>query len=282
MASYPALDVRFPPAPGAELLQDLLHAELDAFEPVAIHEHDSSDGWRVFFSTSRQRDMARAALASALGDRLLALCPVDVEDEQWARRSQASLQAVHVGRITVAPPWDVPANPGPDHILIVIDPSMGFGTGHHATTRLCLELMQQIDFGGTSVMDIGTGSGVLALAAWKLGAARVTAVDYDPDALQNARDNIARNGGTQRIDVVQADLSAVTAYPVDVVLANLTAAVLKRHVGVLRGLVGDGTLVVSGFSPDELPDIACAFGMDPRVTALEGDWAGAMLGWRPV
>lgn len=277
MASHPALDVRFPPAPGAELLQDLLHAELDAFEPVAIHEHDSSDGWRVFFPTTRQRDMARAALASALGDRLLALFPVDIEDDQWARRSQASLQAVHVGRITVAPPWDIPANPDLDNILIVIDPSMGFGTGHHATTRLCLELMQQIEFGGTSVMDIGTGSGVLALAAWKLGAARVTAVDYDPDALQNARDNVARNGGTERIDVVQADLSAVTAYPVDVVLANLTAAVLKRHVSVLRGLVGDGTLVVSGFSPDELPDVACAFGMDPRVTALEGEWAAAMF-----
>ena len=286
MASYPALDVRFPPAPGAELLQDLLHAELDAFEPVAIHEHDAADGWRVFFPTPRQRDVARAALASALGDRLLALSPVDVEDEEWARRSQASLQAVHVGRITVAPPWDV--DPGSDRLgsrsripirydLIVIDPSMGFGTGHHATTRLCLELMQQIDFDGTRVMDVGTGSGVLALAAWKLGAASVTAVDYDPDALQNARDNIARNGGTERIDVVQADLSAVTADPVDVVLANLTAAVLKRHVSVLRGLVGDGTLVVSGFSPDELADVACAFGLDPRVTAVEGEWAAAMF-----
>jgi ribosomal protein L11 methyltransferase len=283
LASYPALDVRFPPAPGAQLLQDLLHAELDAFEPLAIHEHDSSDGWRVFFPTPRQRDEARATLASTLGDRLLALSPVDVEDEGWARRSQASLEAVHVGRITVAPPWDVrltdPASriPHPDRILIVIEPSMGFGTGHHPTTRLCLELMQQIDFGGTRVMDVGTGSGVLALAAWKLGAASVTAVDYDPDALQNARDNIARNGGTESIQVVQADLSTVTADPADVVLANLTAAVLQRHLSVLRGLVGEGTLVVSGFSPDELDDVACVFGLVPRVTAREGEWAAAIL-----
>ena len=83
---------------------------------------------------------------------------------------------------------------------------MGFGTGHHATTRLCLELLQRIDVAGARVIDVGTGSGVLALAAWKLGAAGVTAVDNDPDALQNARDNIARNGGAGRIEVVQADL----------------------------------------------------------------------------
>jgi ribosomal protein L11 methyltransferase len=290
LARYPALDVRFPAAPGAGLLQDLLHAELDAFEPLAIHEHDPSDGWRVFFPTPGQRDRARAALASAFGDRLLALSAVDVEDDGWARRSQASLEAVHVGRITVAPPWDVrlpdpdSAVPHPefgvrsaDRILIIIEPSMGFGTGHHATTRLCLELMQQIDFGGTRVIDVGTGSGVLALAAWRLGAASVTAVDYDPDALQNARDNIARNGARESIQVVQSDLSAVTADAADVVLANLTAAVLQRHVSVLRELAGQGTLVVSGFSPDELEDIACAFGLAPRVTAREDEWAAAMF-----
>jgi ribosomal protein L11 methyltransferase len=277
LASYPALDVRFPAAPGAALLQDLLHAELDAFEPLAIHEHDPSDGWRVFFPTPGQRDQARTALASAFGDRLLALSPVDVEDDGWARRSQASLEAVHVGRITVAPPWDVPASR--DRILIVIEPSMGFGTGHHATTRLCLELMQQIDFSGTRVMDVGTGSGVLALAAWRLGAASVTAVDCDPDALQNARDNIARNGGTESIQVVQSDLSAVTADPADVVLANLTAAVLQRHAGALRSMVptAQGTLVVSGFNPDELDDVACAFGLAPRVTAVEGEWAAVLF-----
>ena len=83
--------------------------------------------------------------------------------------------------------------------------------------------------------------------------------------------------GTERIDIVQADLSAVMVDTFDVVLANLTAAVLKRHVSVLRGLVGEGTLVVSGFSPDELADIACAVGLDPRVTSVEGEWAAAIF-----
>jgi len=290
---YPALDVRFAPADDIALLHDLLHAELDPFGPLAVHEHDSADGWRVFFPTPGQRDDARTTLASAFGDRLLALASIDVEDEGWARRSQASLQAVHVGRITVAPPWDLPDfTRDPDRILIVIDPSMGFGTGHHSTTRLCLELMQRIDFAGTRVMDVGTGSGILALAAWRLGAASVTAVDHDPDALENARDNIARNGGAGHIRIVQADLSSVIADPVDLILANLTAAVLRRHAGVLRSLVSadlrpeverhrrqpdTGTLVVSGFSPEELDDIADAFALAPRVTAVEGEWAAAVF-----
>ncbi len=106
----------------------------------------------------------------------------------------------------------------------------------------------------------------------------MTAVDHDPDALQNARDNIARNGGGGSIDVVQADLSTLPADPVDVVLANLTAAVLQRNAGVLGSLVsGEGTIVVSGFSPDELDEVARAFGLVPRATCREGDWAAAMF-----
>jgi ribosomal protein L11 methylase PrmA len=307
LASYPALDVRFDSAPDVERLQELLHAELDTFQPLAIHEDETSDGWRVFFPTLRQRDDARTALATALGDRL-SLSPIDVEDEGWARRSQASLGAVHVRRITVAPPWDVPTDrdsgigigdsnntevrlagsaspesqvPDPDRILIIIEPSMGFGTGHHETTRLCLELMQQLDFDSTRVIDVGTGSGILALAAWKLGAARVTAVDCDPDALQNARDNIARNRGSGIIQVLEADLSALTADPVDIVLANLTAAVLQRHAAALRGLFArEGTLVVSGFSPGEIDGVASAFGLVPRRVEREGEWAAAMFGRR--
>ena len=239
-------------------------------------------------SSRRPRIATRPArpLASALGDRLLAVSPVDVEDDDWARRSQASLDGCS-GRTNHRRAAVGCCRPigDPGRILIVIDPSMGFGTGHHPTTRLCLALMQRIDFGGTRVMDVGTGSGVLALAAWRLGAASVTAVDYDPDALQNARDNIARNGGTDIIQIVQADLSTLPADPVDVVLANLTAAVLQRHAGALRrdGVGGSsaeggkGTMIVSGFSPDELADVADALGLAPRASAHEGEWAAAMF-----
>ena len=108
---YPALDLRFAPGPGAGSLQDFLYAELDAFEPVAIHESETGDGWRVFFRAPAHRDAARAALLSEFKNALLDLSPVDVDDEDWARRSQADLKAVRVGRIVVAPPWDKHAPP---------------------------------------------------------------------------------------------------------------------------------------------------------------------------
>ncbi len=274
-ATYPALDLRFIPGPGAGSLQDFLYAELDNFEPVAIHEHESGDAWRVFFRTREQRDAARVALRAEFHNALLDLSPIDVPDEDWARRSQADLKAVRVGRIVVAPPWDVPPERPPSRArdtLVVIEPSMGFGTGHHATTRLCLELLQELDLAGRRVIDVGTGSGVLAIAAAKLGAAAVIALDNDPDALLNARANVARNGTA--VDVRQGDLATMDAPPADVVLANLTAALLQRSANTLNRLVAaGGTLIVSGFAPDEASEVASACACEVIKERREGEWA---------
>ena len=110
MVTYPALDLRFAAGPGAGALQDMLYAELDAFEPVAIQEHEAGDGWRVFFRTAAMRDAAAGALASEFGNALLELVPKNIHDEDWARRSQASLKAIRAGRIIVAPPWELPSD----------------------------------------------------------------------------------------------------------------------------------------------------------------------------
>jgi ribosomal protein L11 methyltransferase len=297
-ASYPALDLKFALGPGAGGFQDILYAELDDFEPVAIHEHESGDSWRVFFRTAAQRDAARSALASEFGNALLQIGAVDVDDEDWARRSQASLTAVRVGRIVVAPPWDASnpsslitdressnrdsADPGsrtpdPDVITIIIDPSMGFGTGHHATTRLCLELLQKCDVSGC-VIDVGTGSGVLAIAAWKLGAAHVVAIDNDPDALQNAQDNVVRNGASGAIEVVHLDLSSASLERADLVMANLTSSVIQRYAIELQRLVAkDGVLILSGFSGDEIAEVAAALDATPQETLIEGEWAAMRI-----
>ena len=277
MARYPALDLHYAPGPGTGALQDLLYAELDTFEPLAIHEHETGDGWRVFFRTPAQRDAAGRALAAMIGGHVLELSPVDVEDEDWARRSQANLKAIRAGRVIVAPPWDVPS-PASGDIVIIIEPSMGFGTGHHATTRLCLELLQSTAVEGRRVIDVGTGSGVLAMAAWKLGASSTIAVDNDPDALISARENLARNGATESIEIREVDLAALTLAPADIVIANLTGAVLIKYADALRRLVAPGgILIVSGFSPEELEDVLAALGAPAARDAREDEWAAALI-----
>ena len=311
---WPALDLRFSPGPGAGSLQDFLYAELDGFEPLAIQELESGQGWRVFFRTRSQRNAARAALRAEFRNALTELSPVDVEDEDWARRSQSDLAAVRIGRIIVAPPWGVPAAasvstieprrrpaqsqpsnaersaasaelrtasgepraPGPD-IVIVIEPSMGFGTGHHETTRLCLALLQETDIAGRRVVDVGTGSGVLAIAAALLGAASVLAIDHDPDALANARHNVACNSAAH-VELIEADVSAVHISPADLVLANLTGAALQRVAPSIRRLVTPGgALLASGFSPDELPEVTAALGYRIIHARQEAEWAAAIL-----
>ena len=283
MAEYPALEISFRDS-SDPFLRDRLYAQLDDFAPIAIHEDDAADRWRVFFGSASSRDAARAALASQAS---VQASPIDVADEDWARRSQENLKAIEAGGLIIAPPWDVPrpgnktgsAGHAADLPVIVIEPSTGFGTGHHATTRLCLQLLQRLEVRGARVLDIGTGSGVLALAAWKLGAADVVAIDNDPDALDNARANIARNGAAPSIDIIRDDLAGLRIERADIVLANLTGAVLVRYAAELRSLAVDGGyFILSGFAPEDLAVIETAFaGLRVIEERVEGEWAALSL-----
>jgi ribosomal protein L11 methyltransferase len=277
LAEHPALDLQFLSTPGPDpLLREHLYALLDDFEPTAIHEDESADVWRVFFGSPVRRDAAAAHLSTAVAPHLLRTSALDVPDEDWARRSQQDLKAVTVEALTIAPPWDVPSGGS----VILIEPSTGFGTGHHATTRLCLRLMQELDLRSLRVVDVGTGSGVLALAAWTLGAGEVVGVDNDPDALENARANIARNGAAARIDLLDADLRTLTIPAADLVVANLTAAILVREAAALQSLVRrGGHLILSGFTPDQaVSEVGPAF-LSVTVVgrAAEDDWGALWL-----
>ncbi len=247
-----------------------LYALLDDFDPVAIHDDDLNDSWRVFFRARPLRDAALAALHG------LSVSALEVPDEDWARRSQESLRAIEAAGLIIAPPWDVPKGSTP---VIIIEPSTGFGTGHHPTTRLCLGMLRGLELRGARVLDVGTGSGVLALAAWKLGAADVVAVDNDPDALDNARTNIERNGAGPAIDIIQDDLGGLRIQRADIVLANLTGAVLVRYAEELSALaVEGGYLILSGFAPQDAPVVRAAFkGLTVITESSEGDWASLLL-----
>ena len=271
MRTWPALEVgRLTPAPTTAL--DLLQAALLDYDVAAVDE-TAGDLWRVFFHSGPERDAAAQQLAQQFPD--LSVRAVDVADEDWAARSQAALRAITIDNLIVAPPWDRPAS---DLVTIVIQPSMGFGTGHHASTRLCLSALQQLDLRGLRVVDVGTGSGVLALAASRLGAADAIGIDDDPDAIQAARENLALNPGTG-VDFRLLDVRAGGLSPCDLVTGNLTGALLIQAASRLHDLTAPGGhLILSGFLAHEETDVRRAYA-DLALTARsqEDEWVCVTL-----
>ena len=259
MRQYPAIDVRTD-AP------DLVLAIVDDFGPTAVEERDPSI--RIFFASTGDRDAARRSLAAEF-----AVTAIDVSDDDWARRSQENLTAVTVGRITVAPPWDT-SSAQPPALRIVINPSMGFGTGHHVTTRLCLAALQTVDLAGKDVLDVGTGSGLLAIAANRLGAAHALGIDFDADAIQSARESLELNPEARGVTFERIDLADRPLPPADVVTANLTGGLLVRSAGTLLAAVRDGgTLILSGIQSHERDSVRQA------VAAAELCWERDEEGW---
>lgn len=250
MRTWPALEIAAP--------DDLVLAALTDFDVAAIDDN-APDVWRVFFHTHDARERAAAALRHQFNG--LSVSAVDVPDEDWAARSQANLKAVRVGNIIVAPPWDVGSQSVGAGLsrptTIVIQPSMGFGTGHHPTTRLCLAHLQQLELRNQTVIDIGTGSGVLAIAASRLGATHVLAIDEDPDAIQSARENVDLNPGIE-VTLGVVDFRRAMLRPFDVILANLTGGMLAAAAPTLLALAA-GRLILSGFIDTEEQEVLAAF-----------------------
>jgi ribosomal protein L11 methyltransferase len=274
------LDLRFPPPAVAPDLPERVTVALHNFPTAAIHESGEDDAptWRVFFSDPSAIDDAVSVLGREFRAAGLIVSRAAVDDEDWAARSQAHLTRVEVGRITVAPPWDAAAPV--EGLRVVVLPSTGFGTGHHQTTRLCLRLLQEIPLAGRRVLDLGTGSGVLAIAAWRLGAASVEAVDYDVDAITNARENFELNDAVDAIALRQADLAVDSLAPADVVVGNLTGALLVAQAANITALVGaGGTLVVSGILAEEIDDVRTALSKTLTVVdeRAENEWCAIRL-----
>ena len=267
MKTYPALNIGSSDA-------DLIAALVDDYSPTAIEPRETDV--RVFFTTPRDRDHAQRALTGQFD-----VAAIEVSDEDWARRSQDNLQPITVGRITVFPSaGSAQAHPQfafrhPEY-AITITPSMGFGTGHHATTRLCLEALQAIDVTGRDMLDVGTGSGVLAIAAALLGASRALGVDIDSDAIQSARENLELNASARGVEFAELDLAIATLPLADVVTANLTGALLERAAAPLIAAVRPGgTLILSGLQAHERDRVAGRFGSLTVVWEREADgWVG--------
>jgi ribosomal protein L11 methyltransferase len=263
VSTYPALQID-----GAD--HDLALAVVDDAGPVAAEDHGTS--LTVFFQTPIQRNAARAALTHAMPGATLT--DREVDDEDWARRSQENLGPIVVGRITVRA-TRLTADP----LEIVIQPSMGFGTGHHPSTRLCLAALQRLDLSGSTVLDVGTGSGVLAIAARALGADRALGVDHDADAIRCANENLALNPtpiGAGAVTFKLRDLIRDSLPSAGVVTANLTGALLCRTApALLQALDPGGYLILSGILTSERDQVVAAFsGLELTWEAVEDEWVG--------
>ncbi len=206
--------------------------------------------------------------------------------EDWAREWKRGLAPREIGsRIVVKPTW-AHYEAAPGQLVIDIDPEMAFGTGEHATTRGCLRLLERVVRPGDAVLDVGSGSGILSIAAVRLGARSVVAVEMDADANLNARDNFERNGAAAQVRLIQgaADPALLAGLGIfDVVAANILSGVIRPLLPALRAALGTGAggrLVVSGILEDERPavvgDAICA-GFRVARTDEEDGWWSAIL-----
>lgn len=293
--SWPALVLK---ASAVDDSEEMVSAILADYSPVAIHdlaERPLPPGglwdptfppipdppptplhWNVCFADPAERDRASAAIAEALP--ALAIESLDLPDEDWAARSQQSLTAVHAGKFIVAPPWDMPASPTGETV-IVIEPSMGFGTGHHATTRMCLRLLSDIDVSDATVVDLGTGSGVLSMAAALMGARTVVGIDIDRDAIESAETSARLNTLPDSITFVVSDFRHDPPAPADLVLANLTGGMLTSSAPSIAALVQPGgRLILSGFDHTEVDGVLAAFSSFREARRLsEDNWIALHL-----
>ena len=184
-----------------------------------------------------------------------------VAEEDWANAWKQFYTVLHVGeRLVIKPRWQ-DYDPKPGEIVVALDPGMAFGTGTHPTTQLCLEALEKLPLEGEEVLDVGTGSGILAIAAAKLGAARVVAIDTDPVAVAAARDNVAQAGLAESINVMKSTLPLSDPAPTyDVVLANITAQTLITLAPALRAIVAPhGRLLACGIIDQKANEALAAF-----------------------
>ena len=215
--------------------QDLLDKDR---EHVIVHMYLSPDE-----NPAEVTDLLNSRLTAAEAPYTLEL--VGVEQEEWETAWKKFYHAMEIGsRLAVVPSWQ---QYDTDRVKLILDPGLAFGTGGHETTSLCLEALDEQVRGGERVLDIGTGSGILAIAALKLGAASAEGVDIDPVAVRTAGENAALNGVQDKLTVLVGDLSDKASGTYDIITANIVANAILSLAPAVPGLMAEGaTFIASG------------------------------------
>jgi ribosomal protein L11 methyltransferase len=238
-------------------------------EDGLIHLYWPQERW-----TSETRE-ALTALVQRLGADAASITIHSLPDADWNAAWARSVKPLRVGqRILIRPSWE-PVMVSTDDVEIILDPKQAFGTGHHATTQLLLEWLEARIRGGERVLDVGTGSGILAMVALKLGAVSAWGIDHDPVAIDCAQGYAVENAFGTELTLDTSALKTMPAHQFDVVLANLDRRSLLEIRDVLPlALHRDGQLVLSGILTGDRADLVNAFSQSGGVLAWEQDRDG--------
>jgi len=241
---------------------------------VAIEEREASEGLVLIAGVAAGGD-TEPLLAAVAGRWPAELVPVDLDAAVDAWRDHARL--VEVGdRLVVRPPWVRPSPRASGRIELVIDPGRAFGSGAHPSTRLALAALERSLVDDARVLDAGCGSGVLAIAALRLGASRATGIDVDPAALDATRRNAARNGVPDRLSVsdTSVDHVAATRGPFELVVANMLLPQLVGLAHPLRAALAPGaSLVLSGVLTEQRRPLLAAYApLEPAAEQADEGW----------
>jgi ribosomal protein L11 methyltransferase len=266
-----------------ELINDGQEYRVLPGQPVLLHAYLPIDGRE---EEVRQRVAEGLWHLSSLGERFVGeLQTRVVKEEDWANAWKDYYHVTHIGRrLVIRPSWRE-YTLAADEVVITLDPGMAFGTGLHPTTRMCLEQVERRVRPGMRVLDVGTGSGILALAAAKLGAAHVYAIDNSSVAVESATENATMNGLSDRITVVEGTLDEAQAERMagqyDLVLANIIAHIIGALAPQLaRVLAPQGVLVVSGIIEERRADAEGPLleaGLELVEQTMIDDWLALVL-----
>ncbi len=244
---------------------DIADPRVGSMDEIALYGEPGApaERWPVcrltaLFPSGAEVDTALADAGTRLGFPIPRTELRAVADEDWVRRTQAQFTPIRIGeRLWIVPSWCEPVDAGA--INVTLDPGRAFGTGSHSTTRLCLEWLARELRSGEAVLDYGCGSGILAIAAAKLGAGRVVGIDIDPQAIAASKANAAANGVALALRT--ADEAAARAEePFDVVLANILANALVVLAPTLAARVRPGgRIVLSGILAEQEASVAAAY-----------------------
>ncbi len=262
--------------------------EQDEFAPDTFDEGEVPESdmltVRGYFPADERAEETRLQIERALGYMNMMLpMPAPqyrtVAEEDWAEAWKAHYKPIRLGKRTLIRPLWVEVDPQPDDIVLALDPGMAFGTGTHPTTQLCLEALEWMVSPPLDVLDLGCGSGILSIAAAKLGANKILALDIDPIAVKVTQENAAQNGVAERIIAQQGNLESVitSARRFDLVVVNILAKII---IAMCDQNLGDtvrpgGRAIFSGIIEEQADEVEAALrktGLEPVQRQQQGDW----------